>query len=87
MKSNITNLLRILPGLALALVLVVVLGFGVDRFLSGSQHTAVAPPAAGNHAVTHRHAGPGGPNPEPNDDAAAGRWSWFAGPLCHSASE
>ena len=49
----------------LGLALVVVLGFGVDRFLSGSQHAAVAPPAAGNHAVTHRHAGPSGPNPAP----------------------
>jgi hypothetical protein len=56
--------------LGLALV-VVVLGFGVDRFLSGSQHAAVAPPAAGNHAVTHRHAGPSGPNPAPTTSQKA----------------
>jgi helix-turn-helix protein len=55
----------------LGLALVVVLGFGVDRFLSGSQHAAVAPPAAGNHAVTHRHAGPSGPNPAPTTSQKA----------------
>jgi hypothetical protein len=32
----------------LGLALVVVLGFGVDRFLSGSQHAAVAPVGCGN---------------------------------------
>jgi len=55
----------------LGLALVVVLGFGVDRFLSGSQHAAVAPPAAGNHAVTHRHAEPSGPNPAPTTSQKA----------------
>jgi hypothetical protein len=55
----------------LGLALVVVLGFGVDRFLSGSQHAAVAPPAAGNQAVTHRHAGPSGPNPAPTTSQKA----------------
>ena len=55
----------------LGLALVVVLGFGVDRFLSGSQHAAVTPPAAGNHAVTPRHAGHSGPNPAPQTSQKA----------------
>jgi hypothetical protein len=55
----------------LGLALVVVLGFGVSRFLSGSQHAAVTPPAAGKHAVTHRHAGPSGPNPAPQTSQKA----------------
>jgi hypothetical protein len=55
----------------LGLALVVVLGFGVDRFLSGSQHAAVTPSAAGNHAVTHRHAGHSRPNPAPNTSQKA----------------
>jgi hypothetical protein len=55
----------------LGLALVVVLGFGVSRFLSGSQHAAVTPPAAGKHAVTHRHAGHSGPNPAPQTSQKA----------------
>jgi hypothetical protein len=55
----------------LGLALVMVLGFGVDRFLSGSQHAAVTPSAAGNHAVTHRHAGHSRPNPAPNTSQKA----------------
>jgi hypothetical protein len=55
----------------LGLALVMVLGFGVYRFLSGSQHAAVAPSAAGKHAVTHRHAGHSGPNPAPTTSHAA----------------
>ena len=55
----------------LGLALVVVLGFGVYRFLSGSQHAAVAPSAAGKHAVTHDHGGPSGPSPAPTTSHAA----------------
>jgi hypothetical protein len=55
----------VVPGLAL----VVVLGFGVYRFLSGSPHAAVAPSAAGKHAVTHHHGS--GPNPAPKTSHAA----------------
>jgi hypothetical protein len=55
----------------LGLALGVVLGFGVDRFLAGSQHAAVAPPAAGNHAVTHRHTGRSGANPAPKTSQKA----------------
>jgi hypothetical protein len=47
----------------LALALGVVLGFGADRVFAASQHAAVAPAAAGNHAVTHRHTGRSRANP------------------------
>jgi hypothetical protein len=55
----------------LGLALVMVLGFGVYRFLSGSQHAAVAPSAAGKHAVTHHNAGHSGPNPAPTTSQKA----------------
>jgi hypothetical protein len=45
-------------GLVLGLVLVVLLGLGAYRLISGSQQAAVAPPAAGKHAVAHHHARP-----------------------------
>ncbi len=43
----------------LGLALVVVLGLGVYRLVSGSQHPAVAPATAGKHAGAHHHARPG----------------------------
>jgi hypothetical protein len=49
----------------LALALGVVLGFGADRVFAASQHAAVALPAAGNHAMTHRHTGRSRANPAP----------------------
>ena len=57
----------------LALALGVVLGFGVDRVLAASQRAAVTLPAAGNHAVTHRHTGRGRANtaPDTSQQAAA----------------
>jgi len=55
----------------LGLALVVVLGFGVSRFLSGSQDAAVTRPAAGKHAVTHRHAGHSRANPAPTTSQKA----------------
>src|SRR5262249_43908107 len=53
----------------LGLALVVVLGLGVYRLVSGSQQAAVAPPAAGKHAAAHQHARPG---PAPAASHAAG---------------
>ena len=55
----------------LALALGVVLGFGADRVLAASQHAAVTPPAAGNHAVPHRHTGRGRANPDPKTSQKA----------------
>jgi hypothetical protein len=45
--------------------------FGVDRLLPGSEHAAVAPSAAGNPAVAHRHAGHSRANPAPKTSQKA----------------
>ena len=55
----------------LALALGVVLGFGVDRVLAASQQAAVTAPAAGNHAVTHRHSERGRANSAPDTSQQA----------------
>ena len=55
----------------LALALGVVLGFGVDRVLAAPQRAAVTLPAAGNHAMTHRHTGRGRANTAPNTSQKA----------------
>jgi hypothetical protein len=56
--------------LALVVVLVLVLGFAVYRWLAGSS-PAAAPPAAGKQAVTQQHPRQGGPSPAPKASQAA----------------
>jgi Helix-turn-helix domain len=51
--------------------LVVVLGFGLYSHFSGPRQAAAAPPAAGNHAVTHHPARHGNPGPAPTLTHAA----------------
>ena len=55
---------------ALGLALVVVLSFGVYRLLAGSPQAAV-PPAASQHADSHRHSQPSAPNPAARNSHAA----------------
>ncbi len=50
---------------ALALELVVALGFVAYHFTSSSRHAASAAQTVRTQPVTHRHAGPSGPNPAP----------------------
>jgi Helix-turn-helix domain len=56
---------------AVVVGLVAVLGFGVYSHLSGQQHAALGPAAAGKRAVTHRQAGHSGPSPVPTATRAA----------------
>jgi Helix-turn-helix domain len=55
---------------ALVVVLVLVLGFAVYRWLAGSP-PAAAPPAAGKQAATQQHVRQGGPSPAPTASHSA----------------
>jgi hypothetical protein len=55
----------------LGVALAVALGFGVYRFLSSPQQTAVTPSAASNHATGVHDAAHGKPNPAPKASPAA----------------
>jgi hypothetical protein len=66
---------------ALALALVVALGFGLYSLVAGPRQSVVAPSAAGKRTVTPQQAGPSKPDPVPQrSHATAPNWSHARAP-------